>query len=168
MTLADRIVVLRSGRIEQVGRPLEIFEKPANTFVAGFIGSPPMNMVPAHIIREGEKTFVQAGSDLRLPVPPHDGAVLPPDLPVVMGLRPEDVVSGKDRERFPAQWQVQGRVDVVEPLGSETLLHMDIHGFPLIAKSEGRQVVAPGQTIWIGLNLERLHLFDGATTRSIY
>jgi multiple sugar transport system ATP-binding protein len=69
---------------------------------------------------------------------------------------------------LPAQWRVQGRVDVVEPLGSETLLHMDIHGFALIAKSEGRRVPTPGQTIAVGFNLDHLHLFDAGTTRSIY
>ncbi len=168
MTLADRIVVLRAGRIEQVGRPLEIFEKPSNTFVAGFIGSPPMNMMPAKIILEGQETFVQANAGLRLPVPFRQGFALTADLPVVIGLRPEDVVPGPDRERLPVRWQTQGRVDVVEPLGSETLLHLDIQGFAVIAKSEGRQIFVPGQMIDLGFNLRHLHLFDAETGKSIY
>jgi multiple sugar transport system ATP-binding protein len=172
MTLADRIVVLRDGGTEQIGTPLEIFQRPINTFVAGFIGSPPMNIVPASLKadRGGWHLALQGGVELSVPERPakEGGAMGGDGMPVLAGLRPEDLWVGEAVQRLPAAWVIGGRVEVVEPLGSETLLHLDLQGIPAVAKCEGHTRLEAGATIQAGLNLEHLHIFDAGSRRAIY
>jgi len=168
MTLADRIVVMRDGYIEQVGAPLEIFENPVNTFVAGFIGSPPMNLVPAHLDTAAAGLVLAFEGGLRVPVPDREGASLRAGMEVVMGLRTEDLTIDNGDTHLPEEWKTEGLVEVVEPLGSEANLHMDLSGTKMIAKSEGRKLVAAGKKVRLAMNLEHLHLFDAQTRASIY
>jgi len=105
MTLADRIVVMRDGYLEQVGAPLEVFRKPGNTFVAGFIGSPPMNLVPTRV--SAGLTMVFEGG-LRLPLPDRAGMQIRPDMDVIMGLRTEDITVVNGHEQFPSEWKAEG------------------------------------------------------------
>ncbi len=168
MTLADRIVVLKDGYIEQVGTPLELFSNPVNTFVAGFIGTPPMNLADCTITKHGDAFFAEFDSGLKIPVPPKQGTDLREGTKAVLGLRAEEITpvdSGKD---VPETWRFDGRVVVAEPLGSETYLHMDISGVTLMSKSEGRLIFNPGETVALAMNLNELHLFDAATTKVIY
>ncbi len=168
MTLADRIVVLRDGHIEQEGAPLEVFQRPVNTFVAGFIGSPPMNLLPATVERTGEGLELVFEKGLRVPIPPREAMAVREGMPVVMGLRTEDLTIGDGGAAPPAAWQVEAAVEVVEPLGSETNLHVDLSGAKFIARSEGRKVFTVGERLPLVMNLDHLHIFDAATTRSIY
>ncbi len=168
MTLADRIVVLKDGYIEQVGTPLELFSTPANTFVAGFIGTPPMNLVHCTIVQEDGALFIVFDSGLKIPVPPRDGRQLIAGTKAVMGLRPEEIVPTKTTGSVPADWQFDGQVVVAEPLGSETYLHMDISGVKFMSKSEGKQLYTPGETVSLSMNLKELHLFDADSTQVIY
>jgi multiple sugar transport system ATP-binding protein len=168
MTLADRIVVLRDGRIEQVGTPLEVFEKPDNTFVAGFIGSPPMNLLPAGVVRRQEALWLRFSDGFQLPVPPRPGARIDEGMAVIAGLRTEDLGLAANGSRLPAAWVVEGLVEVVEPLGSETHLHMDFDGVKLTARSEGSRAVKAGSRLPIGMNLAHLHIFDAHSRQAIY
>ncbi|MBI9084925.1 MAG: sn-glycerol-3-phosphate ABC transporter ATP-binding protein UgpC [Desulfobacterales bacterium] len=170
MTLADRIVVLRDGRIEQVGTPLDVFERPANTFVAGFIGSPPMNLLPARIVSHGGQLCLRFNDAFQLPIPDRKGARIEDGQEVVMGLRTESLTleNGSESEGVAEAWKVEGMVDVVEPLGGETHLHMDFFGVKFIARAEGYKVVAPGATLKMVMNLDRLHIFDAASRQAIY
>jgi multiple sugar transport system ATP-binding protein len=168
MTLADRIVVMRAGYIEQVGSPMEIFQHPANTFVAGFIGSPPMNLVPGHLEAVGGGLAVRLNKDLAIPVPPKTDADLKAEMAVTMGLRTEDLGLEQGDSTLPEAWKFDCLVDVVEPLGSETNLHVDMAGIRLVAKCEGRRKVNVGDHLRLGLDLNHLHLFDGASSTSIY
>ncbi|MBC2733244.1 MAG: sn-glycerol-3-phosphate ABC transporter ATP-binding protein UgpC [Desulfobacteraceae bacterium] len=168
MTLADRIVVMRDGYIEQVGAPLDIFENPVNTFVAGFIGSPPMNLVSAHLETAAAGLVLAFEGGLRVPVPAREGANLQAGMEVVMGLRTEDLTIDNGDTHLPEEWKVDGLVEVVEPLGSETNLHMNLSGTKMIAKSEGRKLVSAGKKVRLAMNLEHLHLFDARTRASIY
>ncbi|MGG5808589.1 ABC transporter ATP-binding protein [Falsiroseomonas sp. CW058] len=147
MTLADRIVVLRGGLIEQVGTPEEIYDSPASAFVAGFIGAPAMNLLPV----------VLAGGRVRLP----DGSVLPldrgPDGPALLGIRPESLTWLRPGE--PAASEIAGRAAVVEPLGAETLVTIDVGGQPLHARVPPRTVRAAGEAVRLGLDPATLHLF---------
>jgi len=141
MTLADRIVVLNAGRIEQVGTPLELYDNPANLFVARFIGSPAMNIVdpgPAKAVD------LQAG---------HRGAVR-------IGVRPEDlrIAAAGEPELF------QGTVSLVEQLGEFAIAYVDIGaGEPVIAKLDGMRDVTRGQAVRLAADSDKLHLFDAAT-----
>ncbi len=168
MTLADRIVVLKDGYIEQVGTPLELFSKPANTFVAGFIGTPPMNLETTRIVEDSGKLFLSFKSGLKIPVPPKENTELVPESDVVFGLRAEEITPISSRSKLPDEWRFKGEVLVAEPLGNETHLHMDINGVTLLSKSEGRQIFNPGQKITLGMNLNEMHLFDAENRQVIF
>lgn len=168
MTLADRIVVMRNGNIEQVGKPMELFQHPANTFVAGFIGTPPMNLVPARIVNAADTLMVQFNDRLSIPVPKKEGIVLQEDTDVILGLRTEDFTPENGHGDYPEGWKLPGTVDVVEPLGGETHMHMNVEGVMFIAKSEGRRVFEVGQKLKMAMNLHHLHLFDSKTEQAIY
>ncbi len=139
MTLADRVVVLRDGLIEQVGSPLALYDRPANRFVAQFIGMPSMNMVAADAV----PTFSQlTGGKL-----PADG---------FLGVRPEGV-------HVVPQGQgagVSGRVDLVEALGADTLIHVDVNGIPLIARQNERTPLRAGEGVQVQIDPAVLHLFN--------
>lgn len=170
MTLADRIVVMRDGRIEQVDNPIEIFQNPANAFVAGFIGSPPMNLHPAHIVNAGDEQKLKLSEQLEIPIPEKEKVHLLDGQKVIMGLRTEDIfISHENNKReeaflFPAD----GTVKIVEPLGNETNLHMNLQGANLIARSEGRRLFSPGEQLQMTLDLKHLHIFDGKSELSVY
>jgi len=173
MTLAERIVVMRDGYIEQVGTPLEIFQNPVNTFVAGFIGSPPMNLVPAAISMDGQQPSFRFNTRLQIPIPVKEECQLTEGMGVIMGLRTEDITltNGSEIPNGPSAaegWNVRGLVDVVEPLGSETNLHLDIEGIKVVGKCDGRREVQAGESLELTLNLKHLHIFDAQSTLSIY
>jgi len=153
MTLADRIVVLHGGRIEQVGTPLELYNRPANLFVARFIGSPAMNIIDAEITSQRPGRISVRGTAIDLP---PGAAVPPPGQLIKLGVRPEDL-----RPASPDQALLAGTVSLVEHLGEVTLTYIDIGATdPIIAKLDGATQVARGDVI--GLNAERhkLHVFD--------
>ncbi len=169
MTLADRIVVLRDGYIEQVGTPLELFSKPANTFVAGFIGTPPMNLVACRIKKREEKTSLEFDDGLEIPVPEKENTHFEHGQAVVMGLRCEEITpAAPDREGSNSSLRLSGVVRVAEPLGNETHLHIDIQGVAFMSRAEGKQIFSIGQAVDIVMNLDQLHIFDGKTTQVIY
>jgi len=155
MTLGTRIAVMRAGRIEQVGPPLEVFRRPANMFVARFVGSPAMNLWPCRCVREGSRArAVAPGLSLEL-----IGASVPPDgTPMVVGVRPHDLEPSS-----PDQGDVRGRVEVVEPLGSAVLIHVRIDGLGteltrvLVGADD---VVKEDDEIGLRVHRDRLHLFD--------
>ena len=152
MTMADKIVVLRDGRIEQVGAPMDLYNRPANIFVAGFIGAPKMNFLP-----------LQAGSGaLRLP----GGAVLPGMQAaegMVLGLRPEHIALGPARSGGLA-WS--GTLRLIERLGGLSNLHVDLpDGTGLVVQTDGGFDGRPGDALDLWADCARLHLFDSAEQR---
>ncbi len=170
MTLADRIVVMRDGYIEQVGSPIEIFQQPANAFVASFIGSPPMNLHPATIINTAFGQKLKLGDQLEIPLPKKENTHLKDGQKVIMGLRTEDVFVAheEDKKTEGLTFTREGTVKIVEPLGNETNLHMDIQGAKLVAKSEGRRHFSIGEQLQMSLDLTHLHIFDAESELSIY
>ena len=172
MTLADRIVVLRDGYIEQVGTPLELFSKPVNTFVAGFIGTPPMNLVECTIKKQDNNTFVVFETGFQLLVPKKEGKDLVDNLiddqKVVMGLRAEEIVPAAIDTSLTEKWIFEGTIMVVEPLGNETHLHLEINGVRMMSKSEGKKIFRPNEKRKFHINLNEMHLFDANTTHVVY
>ena len=156
MTLASRIVVLHGGNIEQVGAPLDLYERPANTFVAQFIGSPAMNMVDATVTATGAQTSVRMGDGghATVPIASQDSDM---GKAVKLGVRPEDlsITSGED-------FLVSAKLAIVEALGETTVLYFDPrHGADaFIAKLPGIQKVAKGTELRLTAAPEKLHLFD--------
>jgi multiple sugar transport system ATP-binding protein len=154
MTMADRIVVLNGGKVEQVGSPLELYHNPANRFVAGFIGSPAMNMVDAEIKANAGNvvTLALPGSmEIEIPAPAVDAA---PGTKVTLGLRPESL-------DLSAEGPLRGTADIVEHLGSETLIYIKgAHAGPLIVKSVDFTAVKPGDAVAVSVRPDRTCLFD--------
>jgi multiple sugar transport system ATP-binding protein len=168
MTLADRIVVMRNGRIEQVGQPMALFQRPTNTFVAGFIGSPPMNLVPGRVVKSDNVLVIQLNDHFSIPLPEKEDMIVQEGMEVVLGLRTEDFTIDDGIHEFPETWKAVGIVEVIEPLGGETHMHMNFLGINFITRSEGRRTFKTGQTLKMAMNLNHLHLFDAKTSRSIY
>jgi multiple sugar transport system ATP-binding protein len=140
MTLADRVVVLRDGQIEQVGTPLELYDRPANQFVAQFIGTPQMNMIAASAVPQLAHKF-------SMPVPAGG----------FVGLRPESIAL-----RPPGGDDIQGRVDLVEALGAETLVYVTSdQGAQLVARLNSRTDVHAGDRVGVAIDSRTAHLFDG-------
>ena len=167
MTLADRIVIMRDGRIEQIGSPLQVFQKPTNVFVAGFIGSPAMNLLTGTVHRDGDGFRTTWPGGPTLPVPARAVPKLTDGQAVIIGIRPEHVSAIDGPTRLPADWQVEAEIAVVEPLGSETLLLARFGDHELTGKGDGRTIPRPGQRQRFGFDLDHLHLFDRANERAL-
>jgi multiple sugar transport system ATP-binding protein len=155
MTLADRIVVLRSGVIEQIGTPLDLYNHPANLFVAGFIGSPRMNFLAGTVDGGGEAgAEVRGPSGLRLQIP-AGGAALRPGEPVTVGVRPEHV-SITD----PAAAMLVGEVQIAEHLGGETYLYVALQsGETVVVELPGQSAPAAGERVGIDMASDAVHVF---------
>jgi len=159
MTLADRIVVLKDGRVEQVGSPMELYCHPGNLFVARFIGSPAMNILPATIERAGAPTAVRLtdGAVAHAPIETPESAA---GTKVSFGVRPEDLGIA---DELDGGVLFEGKVDYIEQLGEVQLVYVDLGhaGEPLIAKLPGGVPVARGAVIRLTASPGNLHLFDG-------
>jgi multiple sugar transport system ATP-binding protein len=157
MTMADRIVVLNHGRVEQIGTPLELYRQPANRFVAGFIGSPKMNFLDVRVLAvDGGRITIElpGGTPLAVPVG-ADGVAAGQTL--TLGIRPEHLLEGTT----PMDGSLAGEVLVVEHLGGETLVHLRLPDDRTIQiKGSGDSAAADGQRITVGFGLRHVHLFN--------
>jgi sn-glycerol 3-phosphate transport system ATP-binding protein len=156
MTLGDRLVVMNAGRPAQVAPPMEIFSRPADTYVAGFIGSPAMNFIPAILMAGGASARLEAGAEIRFADGPRPGAE---GMPLTLGLRPEHVLPGDGPGSVPLA------VELIEPLGSETVVHgRDPAGMAVTARLPG---AFSGATLPVHLDPTHLHVFDAASGRRL-
>jgi len=190
MTLADRIVVLKDGYIEQVGTPSEIFEKPSNTFVAQFIGTPSMNILQMKIVKKDSRYYLTSENGvIQMPLPNNTNNESNTreidfnidekrnlDLnnveEVLAGIRPEDISLTYDNsnggDNDEPEWNVTGKIEMVEPLGSKSLLQIRIDKDLWIAEIEGRRTYQVGDQLKFHFNLNHLNLFNTHTQKSIY
>lgn len=153
MTMADRIVIMKDGHIQQVGTPAEVYHQPANAFVAQFIGAPSMNMLPGTLNGKGLK--LGAGASLKTKWK-SDSA-----LDVMVGVRPDDLSVGKGDPI------VSGKVTVREPLGPETLIYVDTPSGEVIAKASGRTPPELGEEVVLSADPANLHVFDAKTGMAV-
>ncbi len=154
MTMADRIVIMKDGHIQQVGTPAEVYHQPANTFVAQFIGAPSMNMVPG-VVQGGGTIDLATGGTLAFQ---RD---LPKGRRVILGIRPEDLHPDEGKG------VIEGTVNVREPLGHETLIYVGTSDGDVIAKADGRVPPELGATVQLGADPENLHIFDAETGEAL-
>jgi multiple sugar transport system ATP-binding protein len=159
MTMADHIVVMRDGIVEQIGAPLELYDNPVNTFVAGFIGSPAMNFVNGRVESEGGRPVVRLAGGIALPLPPS--VTVGEGTAVTYGTRPEHLRLAGDGDGLEAE------VVVVEPTGAETLVVTRVAGQELLASFKERHALRPGQTIRLMPDLSCVHLFDAGNGRRL-
>jgi multiple sugar transport system ATP-binding protein len=165
LTLADRIVVMRSGVVQQMGTPNDIYERPRNMFVASFLGNPPMNFVRGALARREGRVFFDAPG-LQIEVVPELANRLAAQAsgPAVLGLRAEDVT---DEAAGPHHSQLSGRVVSVLPVGSDQFLEIDVGGARVFLRLGKESRWRVGETAQVSVNLHRIHLFDQASEHSL-
>jgi multiple sugar transport system ATP-binding protein len=180
MTMGDRIVVMKDGYIQQIDSPINLYENPVNKFVAGFIGSPQMNFIPAKLLQLNGKYTVEFGSEdtktsrgrkfyVELPSAKADNEALKyyVDKEVILGIRPENI---HDEEMFLSNAKtgiIEASVDVTEMLGAETFLYLTCEGIPLTARVSPRCTARPQDVVKLALDPNKIHLFDAADEHSL-
>ena len=165
MTMGDRIVVMKDGLIHQVGEPLELYFRPANRFVASFIGSPTMNFIPARISGVPDDLYISSNG-LKLPVPLDKVGALAAYInkEVILGIRPDDLSTSTSLEE---RGTMTAEVVVVQPVGSQIYLDVRVGDNDLIASVDAQTQVRPHTEIILKARLENLHFFDPGTEKAI-
>jgi len=168
MTMADKIVIMKDGIIQQIGDPYSVYFEPRNKFVAGFIGTPAMNFISAKLVSEGGKVWV-VKEDMKLLVPEDKverlGHLVGKE--TTFGIRPEDIYDKMYAVAPKDEFTVKGNVDVVEPLGSETLIHATIHGDEIVAKVDPKSRASAGDKMDLVFDMSMMHLFDPETEENV-
>jgi multiple sugar transport system ATP-binding protein len=181
MTMGDRIAVMKDGLLQQVDTPHNLFTNPTNMFVAGFIGSPAMNLVTVHVKQEGESLMLSTDSTgedsgLKLRVPSRYREQIAPysGKDIIFGLRPQDIHDARfaqgmlDEDEDPADLMpVRARVDVVEPMGSEVYLYLVNGQNTFVARMDARTEAQPDYMIDVAFNMDKMHAFDPETQQSL-
>ncbi len=162
MTLADRLIVMNAGVADQIGTPMDVYDRPASVFVAGFIGSPAMNFLAARVATGSRAVELTSAGAQPVLLPLATATAAPPGTPVALGLRPEHLLPSTDG---PLEFQIE----MAEPLGADTLLHCRFgDARELVTVREGGHVKAqPGEKRRFAIGVTRLHLFDSQTGRRI-
>jgi multiple sugar transport system ATP-binding protein len=169
MTLADRIVLMRDGLIEQQGAPLELFERPATRFVAGFLGSPQMNFLSGTLVRNGSGQAIRLDGDgISLTLPQGralNGAA--DGKPVLLGLRPEHMARSVGAAPSEGSARLDAVIELLQPTGSRTYATFRLGGRPVVAELQAHDVSRSGERISIDINLRRAAIFDAATEKAL-
>ncbi len=167
MTMGDRICVMKDGHILQVDSPINLYDNPANVFVAGFIGTPPMNFFHGVVLKKGDRYFFKELDGFEVPLPAQWNEKIGPytDQPVVFGMRPENI--SWEQDASPSEARVKSAVEVIEPMGSETYLYMNTGKHTFIARVDAHHPFKVGQGAELNFDLSRAHIFDGKTENLI-
>ena len=168
MTMGDRICVMKGGVIQQIDTPMNIYDNPANVFVAGFIGTPPMNLIRGGLLEQEEHFAFRSGS-ITIPLPEEWSEALEEyaEKPVIFGIRPEDIGS-EQAEKSGSPARLHAKVEVREPMGAETFLYLDAGtGTSCIARVDAHRQVAVGDELDLPLFVRRAHLFDAESEKRI-
>lgn len=168
MTMGDRIVVMKDGLVLQVASPQELYDRPANVFVAGFIGTPPMNFVRGHLKRQDGHMVFDGGTFTAVVNGPYRSAAEAyGEKPAILGIRPEDIVADPQFVETHPGARVPTVVEVVEPLGSEVYLYLRTGDHSVTARVEPRVRVNDGDQLTVAFNTDKIHLFNPETEQAI-
>ncbi|GLR99538.1 MULTISPECIES: ABC transporter ATP-binding protein [Bradyrhizobium] len=165
MTLADRVVVMNKGRIEQIGTPNELYHKPATRFVAGFIGSPAMNFIPCRLEDVGGRLQIRLTDRIAFPLPPARAArynALPRTDKLLLGLRPEHLTESHAHLE-PGVETFDTVLDVTEPMGMETLVYFGLEGTPVCGRVNPNAGAKDGAPMRLAMDLNNMHLLNEET-----
>jgi len=173
MTLGDRVVVINKGKIQQIGTPKEVFDKPANKFVAGFVGTPPMNFFDVTVEKAGDD-LVLKGTDFEIkPLKEHAKILEQANLKgkeVTLGIRPKDIFPKEEllesMKNFVAQ--LKAPIDFVELMGSETFLHFKLNGTLAVARASANANYSMGDVVDLYVDLRNIHVFDKETEEAYF
>ena len=166
MTLADRIIIMKDGYIEQIGSPIEVFSKPANVFVATFIGSPPMNIFSAEIINSNNQTKIKLDENIYFDCSDEQKNKLKNRNSVFLGIRAEDIMPVDKIENLKF-WSFKKNIDIVEPLGTETQLFITINNKEIICRMYNPYEVNVGDELNFQVDPRKVHFFDIETQKTI-
>ena len=166
MTLADRIIIMKDGYIEQIGSPIEVFSKPANVFVATFIGSPPMNIFSAEIINSNNNIKIKLDDNLYFDCTEDQKNKLQNKKNIFLGIRAEDIMP-VDNNTNTSFWSFKRNVDIVEPLGTETQLFITINDKEIISRMYNPYEVNVGDELTFQVDPSKVHFFDRETEKAI-
>ncbi len=168
MTMADKIVIMKDGIIQQIGTPYEVYNTPANMFVAGFIGSPAMNFIEGKIVRGEGGLWVQtSGLQLKIPTEYEEKLSSCVDKDIIFGIRPENVYDKMFAIAPKPENTAEVTIDVVEPLGSETLLHAIAGKDKIVARVNAKSLAKDGQKMDLVFDMSTMHIFDKATEKEL-
>jgi multiple sugar transport system ATP-binding protein len=158
---------MNAGNIEQVGTPQEMYETPATRFVAGFIGSPAMNFIPCEVVADGG-VAIRFAEALTLPVPPERHARYKPfaGQSMLFGIRPEHFTE-KKAHTHNAMTDFTARVDVLEPMGMDTMVFVNLNGEDVCARAAPQAVTGVGQDMAFSIDMSRMHLIDPRTDKVV-
>jgi multiple sugar transport system ATP-binding protein len=164
MTLADRVVIMNGGRIDQIGTPHQVYHSPQTQFVAGFIGSPTMNFLRCRLVENGAGLTVRLSDWLSFPVPPSREARYRPRVghELIFGLRPEHIREGRG-EVPPGSAAFEARLDVVEPMGMETMVYFIVDGVEVCGRVDPVTAGKVGEPMRLIADLNQMHLIDPRT-----
>jgi multiple sugar transport system ATP-binding protein len=169
MTLADRVVVMSNGIIEQVGTPNELYHTPRTRFVAGFIGSPAMNFVPCRLEPDGQGLTLHLGDHLSLPVPPERVQRYLSHASkgkLELGIRPEHLTEAR-AQMAPGIVPFEAKLDVTEPMGMETYVYFDLAGAPACGRVSPTAGARDGGNLAMAMDLNNMHLIDAESGRML-
>jgi len=153
MTMADRIVVMSNGNVEQIGAPLDVYDNPANIFVASFIGSPGINLINGTVRKTKDKAIVETAEGIHLPL--NSEVDVEEGQPVIYGIRPEHIELGRGG--------FSSAVELIEPTGAETLVFTQLGGIELCARTMKRREIKPGDKVGFKPNRDHVLLFNPET-----
>ncbi|WDU83167.1 ABC transporter ATP-binding protein [Caloramator sp. Dgby_cultured_2] len=170
MTMGTKIVVIKDGVIQQIAAPQDIYEHPANLFVAGFIGSPQMNFIDAKIVKEGDNLFIVFGN-VKLPIPQDKAKVIEEKgyigKEVIFGIRPEHIDDSTDFITAHKESIIEAKVEVIEHMGAETYLYVVCEGKNITARVEPTSKAKVDETIKLAIDMNKMHVFDKETELAI-
>ncbi len=169
LTLGNRIVVMKGGEILQVSDPINLYENPANKFVAGFIGSPPMNFLKGKVVvQNGDYFFLDRGIKLRL-LPQHHPKIAPyRDQEVIFGIRPEDIYDKIFAQDARPEFTLTATVDIVEPMGSEIYLYLNAGNNSFVARVSNQDTATVNQDLQVVFDMSKAHFFNPKTEDAIF
>ncbi len=168
LTLGDRIMVMEKGKVQQIAKPVDLYENPINQFVAGFIGSPPMNFLKGKIVAQnGDFYFIDRALKLRV-LPQHTAKITPyRDKDVVFGIRPEDIYDKIFAQDARPEFTITATVDVVEPMGSEIYLYMNAGNNNFVARVSNQDTATVNQDLQLVFDMSKAHFFDSENKDAI-
>jgi multiple sugar transport system ATP-binding protein len=165
MTLADRVVVMNHGRIEQIGTPNDLYHNPATRFVAAFIGSPAMNFLPCRLEETGGRLHVRLSDRIAFPLPPARAARYQNEArkeKLLLGLRPEHITEAKPHAE-PGIESFDALLDVIEPMGMETLIYFALEGTQVCGRVNPNALARAGEPLRLAVDLNNMHLLNEVT-----
>jgi len=168
MTMGSRIAVMKDGVLQQLDTPQVLYDKPANMFVAGFIGTPPMNFFEVKLVGSNDQPELDGGSfKMKVPVSKRQQVIGHMGKPVILGIRPEDMYDRQFAREVSPEAALKVQVDVVEPMGSEVYLYLLTGNQTFVGRMDSRTQVRPGQTMEVVWDLEKMHVFDKDTQTAL-